>query len=450
MATYISYDTGEGLGTKLADRSDFENYAKQIKETHGVDIPVDLIAELDNYLDPHHGPGVEGIYQILSPMVQLGNQYGLTTDQLVQGIKQSGWYKSESDSAFTNGSDYSVGLNAAKKALNLAGKDVNLNTPEIQKYKDQQSQAMYDRIDQSHKGDGGFWGFLGSTLADPEFTLAAGGLLGIGLSGAAAAGGAALGGEAVAPTVGATGAGELGSSGLYSLGSGGGNLGFNASGFLGGESTLGGIGGGGLGFSGTPALTAGWGGFAPYAGSLGSLGGAIDYGLGTGQGNLGFNASGAFGGESTLGGTAGSGLGIGTPGSAGWWGAGTGLQAPVIGSVSMLDQAKAAYDKYVKPLKQVQSASQILNRGGGGDGGYPQPTQQQDETVPETAPTTYYPEFGGGQLPNYGGFPQLPNIGGAPQGMNGTGFNLPGGMSGYFDYLPDYIKQGVIKRRGFQ
>ena len=420
---------GNWTGWEEANSNDYQDWARQVKDKYGSDIPVPLIAEYDKYVDATHGPGIQGINSILSPIVQLGNQYGLNTDQLIQGIKNSGWALGSEGTGFTNGSNYAAGLDAFQKAAGLTGKNVDLNTPEIQKYRDQQSQAMYDRIDQSRKGDGGFWGFLSSTLSDPMFTLAAGGLAGIGLSGAAGFGGA-LAGEAGAVGVGETGAGTAGGWGSV------------ADGLAAQEAGL------------SSADLAGWGGSSSGLGEgLGSLSGSLNSG-GDLWSQLGVQPSDYLYGQSTTNPGLLNTLGVEGPyggvsyapwADAAAQGATAGQLAswvPQAGqSLSLFDTAKAAYDKYVKPLNQARSGISALTGGSGSSGQqYPMQGAAQEPNY-GTAPTTYYSPvnyqnygMGSGQLPNVGGTPQLPNVG--------------GGLSGYFDYLPDYIKKGVINRYG--
>lgn len=118
---------------------------------------------------------------------------------------------------------------------------------------------------------------------------------------------------------------------------------------------------------------------------------------------------------------------------------------------SLFDQAKSFYDKYAKPVKQAQTAGKLLGLDGntsGRTGIVQQPAQQEPDYG--IAPTTYYPNTG---IPNWGGFPQPVShgndgmvFGGQTQNQGGGGFGVPsGGMSSYFDYLPDYIKKGMIR-----
>lgn len=266
---------------------------------------------------------------------------------------------------------------------------------------------------------------------------------------AGAAGGAfgALGGGAGAGA--GVGVGELGTVGtglaetggsLYGLGSAPGGLGFNAGGFLGGAGAT-----PGLGFVAPSAAS--WGGFGAEAlGSLGALG--ADYGLGSGAGNLGFDASGAFGGTSNLGGTAGSGLGINTPASSGWWGAGSGV-AQAAPSSTLFEQIKSAYDTYYKPASQANSALKMLGGGGStGTGGPMLRTQEQPTPAPAGGstmqgggmgagpPGSGYAGFPGFGMPEYGGLPQTPQY--QPQGQQ------PQQDPNWF--IPEYLRRGVIGR----
>lgn len=255
-------------------------------------------------------------------------------------------------------------------------------------------------------------------------------------------GAAAGAGELGAASVGA---GEAAGSSLYGLGSGGGSLGFNAGGFLGGAGAT-----PGLGFVAPSA--AGWGGFgaSTLGTGLGSF--AADYGLGSGTGNLGFDASGAFGGTSNLGGTAGSGLGINTPASSGWWGAGSGVaQAAPTGS--LFDTLKNTYDQYGKPINQANSAVNKLTGGESGSGDN-QILRTQNQPLPDAAGTTQYPTGGAGMGfgagppgSGYAGFPGFgtPAYGGLPQ----TPQYQPQGQPAQQDpnwFIPEYLRRGVIGR----
>ena len=197
---------------------DYVDWSNQIKERFGYDIPVKLIAELDNYLDPLNGPGVDGIATILGPSVQIGKSIGLTDSQLLDGIKNSGWTRAENDGAFTNGSDYSVGLGIVERAAGTAGKPINLYTPQLQSFKAQQQEGMNRRIELSRKESNWFTDLLKDVAPFAAVALGGPALFGA-FAGAAGAAGAAGGG-----TAGGT---------LYGVGSGTGGLGFTGAGSLG-------------------------------------------------------------------------------------------------------------------------------------------------------------------------------------------------------------------------
>ena len=225
MASAVNEFDSEGywLGWRDVTNDDYEDWSKKAKDEYGIDIPAKLIAEYDKYVDPNNGPGYQGMVQILSPMVQGASSLGLTTDDLIKGMASSGWSFGSEGVGFTDGSNYSVGLDALNNAARIAGKSINLNTPEIQQYKAQQQNAMNQRIDYSrNQSDSDFFDLALGMIADvgpvvlPFLGPLALGAMGIGAGAAGAAGGTAVGevGGAAAGAAGGTAVGEVGGAAL--------------------------------------------------------------------------------------------------------------------------------------------------------------------------------------------------------------------------------------------
>lgn len=189
--------------------------AAEINSRYGANIPVSVVAAFDKYIDPSNGPDEAGYYSILAPMMQIGQQHGLSNDEIIRGIEG---YGKSAGAGFTNGSNYGeIAFSALTSGANAAGKQAP-NRALYGDFLSQSAQAMDQRIEQSRASDSNFFDLITGALSEDgimQLLSVAG--LGAGLGSLlGTAGGAAAGSGALIPPAALQGVSQ---SGLASLAS---------------------------------------------------------------------------------------------------------------------------------------------------------------------------------------------------------------------------------------